>query len=139
MGNWMTVNIEGTCPASELPELKKIVSSTGNNYENFHCLVNSGGMAGVGDWAAEKIEASGNLAERGYSVEDVQEQLNVIGEKCPNADIKVHCGGDYESLECVNTVHLKNGIATILPPEKDNLEPLNEGKIRENFAKAIRR
>lgn len=140
MGNWTTVNIEGSCPKDEVAALRSYVNAYQNkDYDNFHCLSNTGGLCGLGDWANEGISATGNLAERDFDYQDVAETLRIIGQKCPNADIKIHVGGEYESLECVKTVHLSSGEVVIKDPERPTLSPINQAQIAGNLFKAIRR
>lgn len=139
MGNWTTVNIEGTCPYNELSNLKEFVNSYAytDNFQKFHCLCNTKGLSGIGDWAKENIQAVGNLAERDYGAEDVAQELTKIGELCPNADIKIHIGGDYESLDCVNTVHLQKGKVEINPPDKKKLSEISGDQFKKNLLKAL--
>lgn len=141
MGNWTTVNIAGTCPDSELPQLRDFVNGyiRKKDFDLFHCLCNTGGLAGLGDWAALEINTSGNLAERDYSVGSVAEELQKIGELCPNADIRIHVGDQYESLNCITTVHLQNGEVEIKEPEVKNLNGIDTVKINANLLNALRR
>ncbi len=139
MGNWTTVNIEGSCPANEVDALRDYVNAYNNgDYSRIHCLSNGSGLYGLGDWANEGISVTGNLFERGFGKDDVAETLKTIGELCPNADIKVHVGGDYESLECVATVHLNKGRVNILDPERKTLAPLDQSKIAGNLMRALK-
>lgn len=137
MGNWTTVNIKGTCPADELHELREFTRFNTNTYEDFHCLVSSDGLCGLGDWAQEVMNAQGNLAERGYNYESVAKELTRIAPKVPNADIKIHIGSDYESLECIKTVHLHDGEVEIKEPEISTLDEISEDKIEKNLYKAM--
>lgn len=141
MGNWTTVNIIGTCPADELPKLHQFVNAykDNDNWDMFHCLCNTGGLAGLGDWTGTTINAKGNLAERDYSYDSVAEELQKIGQMCPTADIKVHVGGDHETLTCIKTVHLQNGTVEIKEPEIHQLEDMSHEQFRANFFKAIMR
>lgn len=84
------------------------------------------------------ISVTGNLAERDFTFEDVAETLRKIGEFCPNADIKVHVGGDYESLDCVKTVYLKDGEVLVIDPERPTLAPINQNQVAGNLFKALR-
>lgn len=139
MGNWTTVNIEGTCPANEVQKLSDFVNAyhTKKDWDAFHCLCNTGGLCGLGDWSGTSINATGNLAERDYSYSSVAEELQKIGQLCPNADIKVHVGGDYESLDCIKTVHLQNGAVTIKEPEIQSLEQIDQSQIAGNLFRAL--
>ncbi len=141
MGNWTTVNIVGTCPANEVSKLSEYVNryNSSDDWDNFHCLSATNGLCGLGDWPATEIDAAGNLAERDYSTGSVAEQLEIIGNLCPNADIKVHVGGDYETLDVINTVHLKAGIVEIKEPEIPTLKELDQETIKRRLMKIARR
>jgi hypothetical protein len=133
MGNWTTVHISGTCKTEDLPALRKAVN-TGDDWDAFHCLCNTGGLCGLGDWTGETMSAIGNLAERDYDVEDVAEQLKELAKVAPSLNLKVHVGGDYESLDCVATVICKDGVVTI-----KELPSIPQGQIEGNLIKALMR
>ena len=136
MGNWTTVNITGTCSKEDLPALKYAIN-TGNDWDKFHCLCNTGGLCGLNDWAGESIDVQGNLAERDYDNEDIAEQLRKLIEVAPSLDLEVHVGGDYESTECVATINCRNRNVTIDDPEVKVLSDISEDQIRENLMRAI--
>lgn len=136
MGNWTTVHISGKCNKADLPALKEAVN-TGDDWDKFHCLCNTGGLCGLGDWPNETISAIGNLAERDYDVESVAEQLKELIKIAPSLDLIVHVGGDYESLDCVATVKCKDGVVTIFDPEIKTLPAIPEGQITGNLLKAL--
>jgi len=136
MGNWTTVHISGACDKEDVSALKKFVN-TGDDWSKFHCLCNSGGLCGLGDWATETISASGNLAERDFSASDVKEAIEDALKKAPSLTLKVHVGGDYESLECVATVNCKDGEVTIDEPEIKEIPSISQGQIQGNLMKAI--
>lgn len=128
MGNWTTVNIVGTCAESEVAELRKALDP-GRDYRNFHCLV-CGGICGLPNWAGTNINATGNLAERGYNAESVREQLEVLAMVAPSLAVKVHVGGENESSECVATVTLANMVATVGPPEVASITKPSDEQLR---------
>lgn len=118
MGNWRTVTITGTCPPDQLDALREATNPhAGGEYHNFHCLSTGNGLAGLGNWPAEHIDVSGNLAERDYGVGDVEDTLREIAAKAPGLAVKVHCGDDWESEDCIATVTLENGTVMVGPPE----------------------
>ena len=128
MGNWRSISIVGTCDESEVEALEKAITY-GEDYSNFHCLVNTGGLGSLGNWARSSINAMGNLSERDYSVEDVAERLRLIAETAPSLAVKVHCGGDWESKDCVATVTLQDGTTAIGEPEIDTIPALSDDAI----------
>src|SRR5580700_8007307 len=122
MGNWRTVTLVGTCPVEQLEALRH---ATRDPYHRplderledsaYHCLTTNDGLCGLGDWPAERIDVSGNLAERDYRVLDVAHALRQLVEAAPGLSLRIHCGGEYESEECVATVVAEQGEVTIRP------------------------
>ena len=135
MGNWTTVHISGTCNAEDVPALKAAVN-VGESWKAFHCLCNTGGICGLGDWADEEMSVTGNLAERDYGVKDVAGQLRELARIAPSLTLKVHVGGEYESLDCVATVNCINGSVTIDDAEIKTLTPIPQGQIEANLIKS---
>lgn len=138
MGNWMTVQIVGTCDPHDVPALKAAII-LGPDYSNFHCLMGGVGLAGLPVWAAEKIDAVGNLAERDYEVEHVAKQLAKLAEIAPSLRVQIHCGGDNESHECVATLDLANGTVAVMPPRVKEIGEISEDQMRRNMLDVIRR
>lgn len=136
MGNWTTVHISGMCDKKDLPALKKAIDK-GNDYENFHCLCNTGGLCGIGDWVNEDISVVGNLAERDYGQDDIKDKLQDLAKIAPSLTLKVHVGGDYESLDCVATVVCAEGEVNINSPEINKLPSIPQGQIHGNLMMAL--
>jgi hypothetical protein len=132
MGNWRTVNIQGTCAAEELPALRKSIT-VDKDYENFHCLSNSGGMIGLGNWPAEQMDVTGNLAERDYSVNAVAWQLEELMILAPSLRLKVHCGDEYESLQCIATITVGDRQVSIGDPEIERLPEISREQFEKNY------
>lgn len=116
MGNWMTVSLRGTLSAADLDAAHEFVHCK-DDYSNFHPLCAVQGLAGLGQWAAEEIYADGNLSERGYGTDDIAATLREMVKVAPSLALKVHCGGDYESKECVATVTVADGEVIVGQPE----------------------
>jgi hypothetical protein len=125
-----------------LPALRKAITSFDINdpqtFENFHCLCN-GGMAGLPMWAMENISVVGNLAERGYGEESVAETLEDIAKTVPDLAVKVHLGGDYETSECVATIALENGKASVGPPEREKIPDTPEAQMTGHLVNQLNR
>lgn len=136
MGNWRTVTIKGTCDLGDLPSLKEKLDP-GKDYHNFHCLSYTRGLCGLGMWGSQIIDTSGNLAERGYSVEQVAETLEDLAVEAPSLAVKVHCGGDFEDKTCINTITLKDGKAIVGDPEVETVEGVSEEMMQRNMMAAI--
>lgn len=136
MGNWRRVHIMGTCNKKDLESLRKALDP-GKDYDNFHCLV-CGGLAGLPNWAEENIDVIGNLAERDYNIQDVADQLKLLGGIAPSLIVDIHCGGDYEDEKCIKTVRLhKSGKVEILSPQIDNIATINDKQIKQQLLKEI--
>ena len=129
MGNWKTVNIVGSCGKEDVQKLKGALFTP--DFNDWHCFSFSetGSLCGLGDWASEDINAIGNLSERDYSVEDVADTLRMLVKQAPSLDIKVHCGGDYESLDCEATVVVKNGKVRIQKPQVEKIMKISDDQI----------
>ena len=136
MGNWTTVSISGTCNAKDVQALKAAIN-IGNDWDAFHCLCNTGGLCGLGDWGATEINVIGNLAERDYDTQDVVEQLKELVKIAPSLNLKIHIGGDNESLDCVATVNCLDGDVIINEAEIKTLPSIPEGQIKSNLMSAL--
>jgi hypothetical protein len=122
MGNWRTVTIIGSISAEDAPAARQYIN-IGKDYDRFHCLCNTGSVSlcGLDGWmpaGGGQIRAVGNLSERDYGVEDVAEVLTVLAGLAPSLALKVHCGGEWESDECIATVTVADGTVTTGPPER---------------------
>lgn len=137
MGNWRTVNIEGTCGVEDVPALREYLRAEFEDEQRWGCL-HDGGMCGLGNWARMRIGAIGNLAERDYSPKDVADELRKIRELiAPSLRCKVHCGGDYEDLACVATVLCGDDGVTVAKPEVESVMRIPEDQIAARFRAAI--
>lgn len=110
MGNWRTVHIEGECPADQVAALKErlCVDYMEDGFERWGPLSWSprGSLCGLNDWVSTDIDTVGNLAERDYSPEDVADELRELVKLAPGLTLQVHCGGDWESVDCVATIYV---------------------------------
>lgn len=126
MGDWMTVMIDGECPAAEVTALKAAILP-GENYENWGALSNSGpSLCGLGDWPSTQMNVVGNCAERGFTPEGVAGHLRDLVKAAPGLRVKVHCGGPYEDKTCVATVICDADGVRVGPPERSALPELSE-------------
>jgi len=132
MGNWRSVNIEGTCGEAEVSALIKAVGIDFSD-EGWGCLTFTGGLSGLPLWPGKTISACGNLAERDYGPDDVAEALNTYLKIAPSLNVKVHCGGDYEDKKCIATVGLVDGKYTVQPPEVEAIREPAEGQAIQNM------
>ena len=120
MGNWRRVKIEGTCDREHVEALREALTLR-DDLDNFHCLIHTCGIFGLPNWAALKIAAVGNLAERGYDEDSIAATLQELSTVAPSLKVCVHVGGDNEADDCVATVVLAEGAAEIIGPQIDTL------------------
>ena len=138
MGDWRRVKIEGTCHTRDLLKLRNMLDP-GRNYENFHCLVHTGGICGLPNWAGEQIDVIGNLAERDYGPEDVAEALATIAALCPTLSVLVHVGDHSESSTCVATVMAVNGDVSVGDPQIESIPEITSEQMQSNMMNQLTR
>lgn len=142
MGNWRRVMIEGSCEADEVASLRELIVVDLHDMDPeqpFLCLSACGGLMGLPAWPAKEILAVGNMAERDYGPEDVAAALERCAEEAPSLEAVVHVGGDYESDECVATVRLEAGEATVGDPEREHLPEASQEQVAGNLLRSLRR
>lgn len=135
MGNWIRVKIEGNCDAADVAALQKALTLE-EDFSNFHCLIN-GGIYGLPNWAAESIDAVGNLFERDYDAEDVAYTLEQLAKVAPSLNVSVHVGGGRQSKICVATVVLQEGKVNIAEPEIEEIPEIDEEQLSKHLRQAI--
>jgi hypothetical protein len=146
MGDWRTVNVVGTMSEQDAAVLRKHLGYSWDRHdpamEHFGPLSfnrEHPGLAGLGDWPAPQMNRCGNLAERDYSVDDVAMCLRELVRIAPTMLLKVHCGGEYESQECVATISVGEGLVVIGAPEVATVSPAPEEQVRENLLRNLMR
>lgn len=147
MGDWMTVNIIGSCDADELGALGRACRAGTGECADLDddsgygplCIDDITGLCGLGDWVAESMCAVGNCYERNFSPESVASQLEHLVKAAPSLRLKVHCGGAYESKECVKTVTVEDGHVSLGDPEIKRLPKLSDDAMIGRFMKATQR
>lgn len=145
VGNWMTVNMAGTMSAEHALRLHAALD-TGDGFEpaceEAFCLAFSSmrpGLCGLGAWPAETVSRCGNLHERDYSVRDVAKALEALVHIAPSMLLKVHCGGEYESGECVATISVGEGLVVVGPPEVATIEAPSDDQMMGNLLRNLLR
>lgn len=131
MGNWRTVNMTGTIDPADIPALRVrlVYDMRSGDWEGFGPLSfdpQTPSLAGLGDWVRPQVFAAGNLAERDYDVADVAELLAELAGLAPSLRLKVHCGGDWESTECVATITVRGGGVAVGPAEVLQVAPVTD-------------
>lgn len=150
MGNWRTVKMIGTCDPAEVPALLAEVRcykdadhlpisdpAWSAAMRKITCLTFNGGLAGLPCWPAATIDAFGNLFERDFTPENVLWALEQYAAVAPSLALKVHCGDDWEATNCVATVTLVAGVATIGPPEIPDVGAFNPADLERNLFAAL--
>lgn len=137
MGNWRTVHLQGTCNPVDVPALRDFLSLRSDDH-GWGCL-HSGGLAGLQNWAGEEITVIGNLGERGFTPEDVAEELRkIIATVAPSLKVKVDCGGDYESTDCVATVLVgEDSSVAVLPPSVERIPEIDVAAVHARAMRAM--
>jgi len=136
MGDWRTVSISGSCPAGQLAQLREATLEphwSGKDGRKYHCLIESDGLAGLGNWTGEEISADGNLYERNFTVDDVAAAVTYLASAAPGLELIVHCGDNWESHECVATVRLLDGRVTVGAPEVAQVAGASEEAMMSNL------
>ena len=139
MGNWRTVNMTGTIAEAEIPALREQLSYSYNpdaGWDRFGPLsfsTDSPSLCGLNNWVRPVVNAVGNLAERDYSPEDVRAELEKLLTIAPSMLLVVHCGGDWESDECVATIRTGEGLAVLLPPEVESVSGPGTAQMQANL------
>jgi hypothetical protein len=137
MGNWTRVKITGSMAPEHVAALSNHLAADFMD-KRWGCLHN-GGICGLPNWAAVTIDALGNLGERDYGPQSIAEELEKMAGIAPSLSAKVHVGSDYEKPECVATVTLADGKATIGPAEIAMIPDLNEGHMMAGLLRQLGR
>lgn len=139
MGNWRTVTIVGTCPADELVALTEATCydymdpDAPNDRYGALCWSPRPGLMGLGKWPAERMDVSGNCAERDFSVGDIAKYVSYMAEAAPGLNLKVHCGGDYEDPKVIATISAENGVVRVGEPEVKTVRGASADEMKGRF------
>lgn len=139
MGNWRTVNVTGTIAEADIPALRERLGYTYDSpsgFDHFGPLsfsTDSPSICGLNNWVHAVVNATGNLAERDYSPEDVRAELQQLLAIAPSMMLTVHCGGDWESDDCVATIRTGEGLAVLLPPEVESISGPSDAQMNANL------
>ena len=127
MGNWRTVNITGQMNSDEALAMIGELSSENAWDSPAACFKMSRSLAGLNQWVKEDgtINAIGNLAERDFDNDDIEQGLNYLAGLYPSLHLTLHSGSDWESLVCSATFHVKDGSVERSTPEVDTLQEIS--------------
>lgn len=144
MGDWMAVNIVGSCDTRELDALRRACRMGTGECDDLDddsgygplCIDGIVSLCGLGDWVAESMCVVGNCYERDFTPDCVAKQLRKLVLVAPSLSLKVHCGGAYEDKVCVKTVTTAGGVVTVGNPEIAKLSELSVDAMIGRFARA---
>jgi hypothetical protein len=146
MGNWRTVNVIGTIAPEHVGPLHDWLGYSHDlddpamgRFGPLSFNRRSPSLCGLNAWPAERVSACGNLAERDYSVEDVAGELRRLVHVAPSMLLKVHCGGEYESGDCVATISVGEGVVAVGEPEQAKVTGPSEGQMMGNLLQNLLR
>ncbi len=140
MGNWRTVMISGSVGPREVPQLIDALDLDRNGQGEPLCWASSlPGLLGLNAWVPlnGQISANGNLYERDFTLEAIEEHLTHLVAIAPSLDITLHAGGDNEDKTCVATFRVQNGAVERLPPQVAVVSGASEVQMHSVFTKYI--
>ena len=145
MGNWMTVNMSGTMTEQDAAALREYLGYSFQvrgdpamgRFGPLSFNREQPSICGLNDWPAPEVARAGNLAERGFDVADVAEELRTLVTVAGSMMLTVHCGGDNESLDCVATIRVSEGLVSAGKPEVERLEEIGDTQALANMLRAL--
>lgn len=144
MGNWRTVNVKGSMTREDVAALRAYLGysftpgdEAMGRFGPLSFARAQPSICGLNDWPAETMDRAGNLAERGYSVDAVAEHLRELVDIAGSMLLVVHCGGEYESEECVATIRVGEGLVAVGKPEVKRVGGMSDEQMTGNFLRAL--
>ena len=145
MGNWRTVQIIGE--VKDKNEVDSIIKylTVGDDYESpaseddIFYLQFGEGLCGLNQWVKNngKINIVGNVYERDCEIEDLEKELKILADKFKSLDIILHTGGEYESLDCIASFEVHNGMVERKEPLIKGLDEFDKDRMQMNLMKAL--
>jgi hypothetical protein len=145
VGNWRTVNMTGTMTGEDAALLRAYLGYSFRE-RNDPAMKRFGPLSfcreqpsicGLNAWPAPEVARSGNLAERDYGVDDVAEHLRELVAVAGSMMLTVHCGGERESLDCVATIRVGEGLVAAGKPEVERLAEIGDEQMLRNFMTSL--
>lgn len=138
MGNWRTVDMRGHMNPAEAADMIEYLTYEGNwpKWEtDADCLLMGKSICGLNQWVdtAGKIDAVGNLAERDFDNDDIEDALNHLVERYPSLDLTLHSGSDWESLTCSATFRVKDGVVARMEPQVATIREITSESMRKRL------
>lgn len=142
MGDWRRVQVIGTCGAADTSKLKAHLNCTNHMddsmWDRFGPLSHAGTLGAVPNWAREQFDAIGTLAERGFSPEEVKEQLEKLVEIAPSLKCRIHVG-ELTTAKCEATVVVVDGKVEVCDPEVEEVPDAPTGQFESDLFAALSR
>jgi hypothetical protein len=145
VGNWRTVNMAGSMNERDAGVLREYLGYSIRTPD--HAGMDRFGplsfnrdrpsLCGLNNWVGMTVNAVGNLAERNYSVERVADELRMLVGMAGTLLLKVHCGADWESVKCVATISVGEGLVVTGKPEVEHIEPVSDEQAIMNLFGAM--
>lgn len=135
MGNWRTVDILGRMDPVEAADMVEYLTYE-NDWSKWDspaaCLLMGKSICGLNQWVRNDgvIDVVGNLAERDFDNDDIEDALKYLANKYPSMELTLHSGSDWESLACSATFKVKNGTVTRCEPEIAEIRDIDPGVMR---------
>lgn len=135
MGNWMTVNMTGSMTEQDAAALREYLGYSlrardDPAWDRFGPLSFSRdqpSLCGLNDWPAATVSRNGNVAE----------ELATLVKVAGSMLLTVHCGGDYESLDCVATIRVGEGLVSLGKPEVARIGEIGDDQAVANMFRAL--
>lgn len=147
MGNWRTVQVQGTIDAQEAQDAISLLRyRLGTNVDpqrEYYCLswCEPPSLVGLNQWifADGTVTGHGNLAERDYSIATVEGTLRDLAQRFLSLNMVLHAGGENEDPTCVATLWVRDGHVALLPPQVPTVHGKSEAEMVANLLKNLTR
>jgi hypothetical protein len=145
VGNWRTVNIAGTMTGGDAAHLRAYLGYSFrvrddpamSRFGPLSFSRDQPSLCGLNDWPNQAVSRAGNLAERGYDPDDVAQHLRELVTVAGSMMLAVHCGGDYEALDCVATIRVGEGLVAVGKPEVERIREMGDEQAAMNAIRAL--
>lgn len=146
MGNWRTVNISGHISTDEASDIRRLLKGMEFDDEaqapySLDAFRMTESVCGIGEWVSPlgEIQVCGNLSERDYDNDDIEEALKFLAAKYKSLSLTLHSGSNYEGLTCSATFHVENGEVRRCAPEVKEIMGISTELMRARMMNMLRR
>lgn len=146
MGNWRTVNMYGHMSQDEAGDIRNFLKGA-LFYDDMQAPYSlsafrmNESLCGIGEWVSPlgEIEVCGNLSERDYDNDDIEEALKFLSAKYKSLSLTLHSGSDYEDLTCSATFHVESGEVRRCAPEVKRIMGISTELMRARMLSMVGR